>query len=488
VLKLSEEVALLQTKRAQSKDTVIAIMVLIGLLSLLVSLAVFFLQQSKDVNSSESIQSSTSWTDNKQTQKSKPDADNANNEIRKLNFENNLTRYTQEFKLKIDALKSLRWSSGEALNIAQMEQDALTAYGSQYYIEADKMIDDILKRSADLLEQQSDEFTKLSMAHNAALSQGRVAEAQRLLTVIKQVAPNHSDVVTLEKYTEDLPMALQRQAKFRQFASKDQYQQALDLVGELIALQPYNSEWNEQEQKLEGLVRERSIAAVIGRFHELIDNKRFDQARKLLSESQAIGISASQLHAFEKRIENGRRVQALATLVENANEAEKKDSWTAAIRYYREALALDKTNAGVAEKLQLAEAVASASEGVQTLINRPLALSDKSVGAYADNRLRAARELQLKSPSLKSQADKLGDLLRLARIKRSVQVVSDGKTRIEVQTIGFIEPTKGKEIQLYPGKYLLFAKCKNSKDRVVELIVPLQDQVPISRVECGERI
>jgi len=270
--------------------------------------------------------------------------------------------------------------------------------------------------------------------------------------------------------------------------SQNQYDQALDMIAELKSLQPYNTKWPDQEEQLEQLIAEHSIASLTKRISGLISGERFDQASQLLKASQASGISRTQLDSFKTEINSGLRAQALSRSLANARAARSKDNWADAIRYYREALALDSANADLAKKLQLAEAVSSTTDQVAALIDKPLTLSDKSVGEYADKRLRAASELQLESTNLKNKVDTLTDLLRLARIKRSVQIVSDGKTRIEVQTVGFVEPTKGKEIQLYPGKYLLFAKCKNSKDNVVELIVPLEDQVPVSRVECGERI
>jgi len=176
VPKLGDEIALLHTKKAQSQSTVIAVTIFVAVCALLITgTAFFFARPSPKITTSDSIplevasvevpavdanSVEVSALDDAQVQVS--ESSTLNDEQSKLNFENNLTHYTQEFKTKIDALQNLRWSSGEVLSIQQMEKTALADYASGDYIQADKIINEILQRSESLFEQQHNEFIKLA--------------------------------------------------------------------------------------------------------------------------------------------------------------------------------------------------------------------------------------------------------------------------------------------------------------------------------------
>ena len=71
---------------------------------------------------------------------------------------------------------------------------------------------------------------------------------------------------------------------------------------------------------------------------------------------------------------------------------------------------------------------------------------------------------------------------------RPVIIKSDGKTRIEIKGIGFIEATEKKTIHLKPGSYLVHAGCAGHKTEITELKIPLQGSIEPKRIICGERI
>ena len=67
-------------------------------------------------------------------------------------------------------------------------------------------------------------------------------------------------------------------------------------------------------------------------------------------------------------------------------------------------------------------------------------------------------------------------------------IKSDGKTRIEIKGIGFIEATEKRTIHLKPGSYLVHAACAGHKTELTELKIPLQGSIEPKRIICGERI
>ena len=65
---------------------------------------------------------------------------------------------------------------------------------------------------------------------------------------------------------------------------------------------------------------------------------------------------------------------------------------------------------------------------------------------------------------------------------------SDGRAKIEIKKIGYVEPTSNKTILLYPGSYEFVAKCRNHKDNLKKVQIPIDDKKIIVRIGCGEEI
>ena len=71
---------------------------------------------------------------------------------------------------------------------------------------------------------------------------------------------------------------------------------------------------------------------------------------------------------------------------------------------------------------------------------------------------------------------------------RSVIIKSDGRARIKVQGVGYINPTKEKSISLSPGEYRLYAECKGNQTKLYEIVIPIDDEISPIRVACGREI
>ena len=62
------------------------------------------------------------------------------------------------------------------------------------------------------------------------------------------------------------------------------------------------------------------------------------------------------------------------------------------------------------------------------------------------------------------------------------------EAKIEIKKIGYVEPTSNKTILLYPGSYEFVAKCRNHKDNLKKVQIPIDDKKIVVRIGCGEQI
>ena len=197
----------------------------------------------------------------------------------------------------------------------------------------------------------------------------------------------------------------------------------------------------------------------------------------------------SEVKILVSRVQELQRQQDLATARRQAAAAESQDNWQEALRQWQQAKKLQSGDATLTEGIQRAETIIRQKKALAAMIAKPYALADNTTKTRAQSLLQEVKGSFPRSPSLRSQAAELTQLLVQMNREVPVQIVSDGRALIEVRGVGKVGKTQNKQIQLKPGKYQLVAKCDGFRDEFVQLQVPYMEAPPV-RVElaCNETL
>ncbi len=281
---------------------------------------------------------------------------------------------------------------------------------------------------------------------------------------------------------------------FRKLREAEEHKRQKDFESELLTLQEVaalgflDEGLNERVRELKVLSRDLEITRQIKRAQALYSSGEFSQAKAGLSALLEEHPGNMQAQALAKKTQIALDESIVNALVKKAAQAVVLDDWDTAGKMFTKVLETNSENKNAIDGRHLAKGIIEVKTRMRDLFNAPERLSDPQVAQYANELLEESAEYFDFSDSLHSLAKKLE--LAIVERNRPAQILikSDGKARIEVRGIGYIEPSLEKTIELLPGNYAFYAHCKGRVVQQVLLEVPVNQPVIGLSVVCGREI
>lgn len=261
--------------------------------------------------------------------------------------------------------------------------------------------------------------------------------------------------------------------------------EALNNLKVLAALYP---EEEDRLRSLEASYKELRYNEYIKESKNYLTLKQYFSAKKQVSSALAIFAKRREAIALKEQIEFEMKNENFNSAVQAANKFIEDDNWFDAEQKLKSANLLFPADDNIREKLNLSRTINRLIDELKFLINQPMRLNDTNVREYALNLISDNTMVFGKS----NEANKLkSDLLKLLeelKVPREIDLISDGRARIEIKKVGYIEPTSNKTILLYPGSYEFVAKCRSHKDNFKKVKIPIEEKKIVVRIGCGEQI
>jgi hypothetical protein len=189
-----------------------------------------------------------------------------------------------------------------------------------------------------------------------------------------------------------------------------------------------------------------------------------------------------------KRVEEGKKVEALSLHRARAAAAEAREEWRGALAEYDAALKVDPQVAfavkGRARSLPRAEL----DERLAGYLQRPERLSAEAVAREAESALDRAGDVAPAGPRLQQQRAALERLLGQARTAVDVRLVSDGRTEVVVLRVGALGAFREKSLRLRPGSYVVVGRRQGYRDTRKTFVVSAGSPAPPLDVRCQEEL
>ena len=270
--------------------------------------------------------------------------------------------------------------------------------------------------------------------------------------------------------------------------ASDNLKNELEALKKLQTLTTLEPEEEDRLLSLEVRYREFRYNNHIKESKEFLTLKQYSLAKKELASAMAIFAKRKNALLLQEQIEFKWKSHNFDKAVQAANQSIENENWLDAEEKLKNANILFPANDKIKEKLKLSQTINRLIDELQFLFSQPMRLTDTNVREYAQKLIENNSLVIGKS----SKAEKLkNDLLKLLeelKIPREINLVSDGRARIEIKKVGYIEPTINKTILLYPGSYEFVAKCKRHKDNLKKIKIPIDEKKIVIRIGCGEQI
>ena len=111
-----------------------------------------------------------------------------------------------------------------------------------------------------------------------------------------------------------------------------------------------------------------------------------------------------------------------------------------------------------------AAAIIELEDALLELSRKPDRLADENVQRYAQNLIARAREFGGLSPKLDNSVARIVDGIEVASVAVPLLIESDGRAKILIPGLGYVEPTREKSLWLQKKRYTFIVRCAGEPD------------------------
>ena len=362
---------------------------------------------------------------------------------------------------------------------AYLARDYATAI--EKYTEAIELVDP-------LLEQVEQVFATTLAEARTALDNADSVEALRLFELAVAISPNHAGARAGYTRARNLDTVMSLTDQGLRFETDLELDAARRSFAEAVELDP---EWQPAQ---DGLARVR------GTIRQMEFDERMTEGLDALAEGDFAGARAAFRMAEEimpgspepadglLQVDQGIRLERIATLETTAAGQEADEAWESAIDTYRSILEIDPDLAFAKDGLRRAQDMAALHAELDKLIADPDALSAPATMARATRYVVDVTRMPEIGPRLANQRDELSRLLKRAATPLTVTLVSDNLTSVTIYKVGKLGSFETHELDLPPGTYVATGSRPGYRDVRLEFRVAPEIVMQPVVVRCEEAI
>lgn len=288
----------------------------------------------------------------------------------------------------------------------------------------------------------------------------------------------------------------QRKLKYLDFLNKDlikyksenNIEEQFQISNKILNIDNSFSEIYQLNLKLKKIIDKKRFNFLLTEINKNIFDENPNLALKNLNIAKKIFPEAPEISQYNILIDELSVNLKVRYLLQNVNSLKESDSWEKLLKVYSQVAKLRPYDQEAMYNLELAKKIKKSSITIDTLNSDPLKLSDPKLSKFTQEFIINYRELDGLSKDLDNKYNQLIKNFSLVSTKREFIIKSDGKSKIELRRIGKVRPFIKRELSLYPGYYTFVVSCRGYKEKVVEIEVPLYENIEEVLLVCDERI
>ncbi len=403
----------------------------------------------------------------------------------RADFEVLFGHYQDTYREPLQSLAALSWSAARVTAIEKQLEQASELYAREDFNAAHRLIGTTIDQAQALIDEQALNATQLLAKIDQAMSAGSAPGVEQYLRALQSVAPDHPAITQIEQALTVLPQVLELNANIQRFAAENRPEQELEALRKLAEISTLTTTQTQRMQRLEELVAINAVDALLAQARTALAQKDPNQAQSLLEQASRYPHRVDEQQALQTRINALKAELAIARHLQLAQAHREREEWREAEQSFRAVLAIAANHPTAQQGAEQAGSIAELLRKQASLLAQPLRVADANVQTYAQSLVDESASWLTASQRLSQSVTALNTVLTKVRQTKPVRFISDGKATIEIQRVGFIQPTRDKTIELHPGEYKIFTRCSKRFESVSDLLVPLDGDVQPVEVACG---
>lgn len=396
-----------------------------------------------------------------------------------------------ELLSKLETLESRavgRWGGQSFKDAQQIYADGDREYLRRNYRVAGQKYKEAITIVEPLIDKVDEVFDETMDSGRSALEAGDSVNALRHFELAVAISPGHAQAHNgLSRAKNlDLVMSLTQQAVGLE---KD-----LDLDAARLAFEKaleLDAAW---QPALDGLQRvlvagnQLSFEQRMSEGLEALADGDFPTARAAFRTAQTLQPESREPRDGLMQVDQGIRLQKIATMEDDARRLENSEQWIAAVEKYKAILQVDSDLVFAHEGLARANERAALHKKLEDFIADPDSLSQPSTMQTATKMLLDITRMPSVGPRLEDQKSQLSRLLKRAVTPLTVRLISDNATDVVIFRVGKLGSFESQEIDLRPGTYVAVGSRPGYRDVRLEFRVSPETELQPIVVRCEEQI
>jgi tetratricopeptide (TPR) repeat protein len=403
-------------------------------------------------------------------------------------FKDILQQYKNELEPRLQAANIERWNQNAWFEINEQEKKAMLNFSNGDYPNALNNIQSLKAKTLAILEE-SEQIFKENMEKAALfLADDHYDEAKLHVEKAMVVAPQSPEALALQQDIEKLQHILPLLNEAKAARAEHDLQKEYNLLRQVLQISSERTEVTERLNLLGQLIKNKKFDAHISSGFAEIENKQIKKARHHYQEAKKVDPKRKELEVLLGQLLAQEKALRIQQALKQAEQAIRQDNWQQAKANFAKVIKDMPENETAIEGLKRANEILGLQSSLNQYINNPYRLTHSSVLSAAEKTLTQAQHSSSYSFGIKRQTEQLRKLIATFNRLIPVTIMSDNKTYVLVRGIGKVGVISQKTIQLKPGNYTFEGTRNGFKSKLLQVLIPHDQNNYSVRIICDEPI
>ncbi len=403
-------------------------------------------------------------------------------------FKARLQQYENELEPRLHDTDLEQWDPDAFSQIKELKDQTMLHFSNGQYPKALETLQMLTNKTEDILVQAEQIYAENLNAASSFLAEEFYEKAKFHIDKALLVTPNSSQALELQLKTEKLPNILPLLNEAKVARAENDLLKEFKFLQQVLQISPERKEAAERVSVLTGLIKEENFELRIAAGFTAVENKQGKEARYFYQQAKKVDSAREELSLLLRQIvvlEKSLRVQRAVKLAE---QAIRRDDWLQARKNFAIAAKDVPENKTVVDGLRRADLIIDLQARLSRFTKKPYRLAHVDVRADAEKTLAQAETASSYSFAIKRQAEQVRELIGKLNRSIPVTIISDNETYVIVRSVGKVGTVSEKIIQLKPGNYTFEGTRRGFKSKLVQRLIPYNQNNFNVRIICDEPI
>ena len=403
-------------------------------------------------------------------------------------FKKLFKQYKDELEPRLKATNLEHWDQNTLFELNELDKKMMQDFSNGDYINALNNIKLLISKTLETLDEAERIFKDNIEKATLFFADDHYDKAKLHVEKALVVAPQSTEANVLQQDIKKLQHILPILNKVKAARAEQNLLNEHDLLEQILKINPKRPKEAKRINLLKQTIRNNSFDTHISFGFSEIENNKIKEAKNHYQKAKKIDPERKELKVLLNQILIVEKMYRIQQAVGQAEQEIQDDNWQQAKASYIKIIKDMPENEVAIKGLKLANEILRIQSALVMHINSPYRLADSGVLSTVKKTLMKAEHVSKHSSRIKVQIDQLNKLISTFNRLIPVMVRSDNMTDVHVRGIGKLGIILHKTIQLKPGNYIFEGTRKGFKSKLLQVLIPYNQNSYSVTIICDESI